>query len=97
MINVYYTQEKKRLWFLESLFTFLEKLYWLIANAKKCLQSKLDEKSSESDVFKELYCVKSVQIRNFFWSIFSRILENAEKTLDTFYALGIVIDVLKQF
>ena len=57
---------------------------------------KLDEESSESDVFKELYCVKSVQIRNFFRSLFSRIRENAEKTLDTFYAVWIVIDVLNQ-
>ena len=50
--------------------------------------------SSESDVFKELYCVKSVEIRSFFWSVFSRIRESAE---NTFYAVWIVIDVLNQF
>ena len=44
-----------------------------------------------SSILRAFYCVKSVQIRNFFWSMFSRIQSECgpEKTpsLETFHAV----------
>ena len=51
----------------------------------------IESSSEENFLAKSLHCVKSVQIRSFFWSVFSRNMDQ-KKTLylDTFHSVSVV-------
>ena len=51
----------------------------------------IESSSEENFLAKSLHCVKSVQVRSFFWSVFSRNMDQKKTPyLDTFHSVSVV-------